>query len=77
MTRFQLVFQQPDGDRSEIRHNNSDGEPHINGERIVDGRTYVIEDVEWLVRSDDIGDSIKRFVCTPVVQPTDGMFDLF
>jgi hypothetical protein len=67
MTRFQLVFQQPNGDRSDIRDNNSDGEPHINGELLVDGRTYVIKDVEWIVRREDIGET-PRFVCTLVVQ---------
>ena len=69
MTRFQLVFQQPDGDRSEVRDNNSDGEPHINGELIVDGETYVIKDVEWIVRREDIGET-PRFVCTLVGQET-------
>ena len=69
MTRFQLVFQQPDGDRSELRDNNSDGEPHINGELIVDGETYVIKEVEWIVRREDIGER-PRFVCTLVGQPT-------
>ncbi len=38
MSRFQLVFRHADGDWSEIRENNVDGEPHINGELIVDGR---------------------------------------
>jgi hypothetical protein len=71
MSRFQLVFQYPDGDRSEIRDNNVHGEPHIDGKLIVDGETYVIRDVEWLVRSDDIGDAMKRFACTLVVQPAD------
>jgi hypothetical protein len=29
------------------------------------------------VRSDDIGDAMRRFVCTPVVEPTvDGLVDL-
>ena len=59
MTHFQLVFKYPDGDRIEIRDNNSDGEPHIDGTLINDGQTYVIQGVEWLVMSDDIGDSIN------------------
>ena len=66
MPQFQLVFRYPDGDRSHIRQCNVDGEPHINGVVIADGQTYVHEDVEWLFSSDDIGDSIKRFVCTVV-----------
>ncbi len=70
MTRFQLVFRTADGDWSQIRESNVDGEPHVNGELIVDGRTYVIKGVEWLVRSDDIGDSMRRFVCTVVVDPS-------
>lgn len=76
MTRFQLVFRYPDGDRAEIRHTNGDGDPHLDGTLIVDGETYVIEGAEWLVRSDDIGDSMQRFSCTLDVQPTDGNFDL-
>ena len=68
MTRFQLVFHNADGDSSEIRETNLDGEPHINGELIVDGQTYAIQGVEWIVRSDDIGDSMRRFVCTVVVR---------
>jgi hypothetical protein len=76
MTHFQLVFKYPDGDRTEMRENNGDGEPHIAGTPIVDGQTYVINGVDWLVRSDDIGDSIRRFVCTVDVQPSDGIFDL-
>jgi hypothetical protein len=77
MTRFQLVFRHADGDWSENRENNVDGEPHINGELIVDGETYVIKDVEWIVRSDDIGDAMRRFMCTLVVDPTDGVIDLY
>lgn len=76
MTRFQLVFRNADGDWSEIRENNVDGEPHIDGKLIVDGETCVIKDVEWLVRSDDIGDSMRRFMCTLVVDPTHGIIDL-
>jgi hypothetical protein len=64
MTRFQLVFRHADGDWSEIRESNLDGEPHINGELIVDGRTYAMKGVGWIVRTDDIGDSMRRFVCT-------------
>jgi hypothetical protein len=70
MTRFQLVFRR-DGERdqSEYRYNNEAGEPHINGKLIVDGETYVIRDVEWLLRRDHAGDSMARFLCTLVVEP--------
>ena len=74
MTRFQLVFRGDDGGRSEwseYRYNNDDGEPHIDGRLIVDGETYKIRGVEWLLREDSAGDSMARFVCTLVVEPTD------
>ena len=69
MTRFQLVFRDADGhgEWSEHHENNIDGEPHIDGELIVDGQPYVIRGVEWIVTSDDIGDSMRRFLCTLVV----------
>ena len=68
MTRFQMVFRDRAGARAEIWDNNDLGEPHIEGKLIVDGQTYVIRGTEWLVRSDDIGDSTRRFVCTPVAE---------
>ena len=76
MTCFQLVFRHADGDSSELRESNVNGESHINGALIVDGETYAIKGVEWMVRSDDIGDSMRRFVCTLVVDPTDRAFDV-
>ena len=68
MPRFQMVFRDRVGPspRSEVWDNNDQGEPHINGTLIVDGQTYVIRGTKWLVRSDDIGDATRRFVCTPV-----------
>ena len=68
MPRFQMVFRDRDipSPRSEVWDNNDQGEPHINGTPIVDGETYVIRGTKWLVRSDDIGDATRRFVCTPV-----------
>jgi hypothetical protein len=39
---------------------------------IVGGEPYLIRDVEWLLRSDDAGDSMARFICTLVVEPTIG-----
>ncbi len=72
MTRFQLVFRQDgENDRSEYRYNNEGGDPHIDGKLIVDGDVYVIRGVEWLLRDDNAGDSMARFVCTLVVEPAD------
>ena len=72
MTRFQLVFRR-EGQRDDVEHryNDEDGEPHIDGRLIVDGETYVIHGVEWLIRSDNFNGSVPRFVCTLVVEPTD------
>ena len=77
MPCFQLFFRHPDGGWSEIRENNVDGEPHIDGEPIVDGQMYLIKAVEWIVWSDEIGDSTKRFVCTRVVDLTDDVIALY
>jgi hypothetical protein len=65
MSRFQLVFRDPDGERSEIRDSNTDGEPRIDGQRVMDGETYVIRGVEWTVRREDL-DEMPRFVCSLV-----------
>ena len=69
MTRFQIVFRR-DGhdDRSEYRLNNGEGEPEIDGRRAVDGETYTIRGDEWILRQDDAGDSMARFVCTLVAE---------
>ena len=70
MTRFQLTFREGDQSGwSEYRYNNDDGEPHVDGRLIVDGETYVIRGVEWLLREDSAGDNMARFVCTLVVEP--------
>jgi hypothetical protein len=66
--QFRLVFRHPDGDRSELWDNNHDGEPHIDGQLVVDGRTYTIRGVEWILKRED-HDGMKRFVCTLVVGP--------
>jgi len=73
MNRFQLVFRR-DGhnDQSGYRFNNRAGQPEIDGRLIVGGEPYLIRDVEWLLRSDDAGDSMARFICTLVVEPTIG-----
>jgi len=67
MTRFQLVFRGTDGDQVELRDNATDGEPHIDGRLIVDRETYVLRDVEWILRREDL-DDMPRFICTLVVE---------
>lgn len=76
MTRFQLVFRDGSGDggRSEYRYNNETGEPHIDGKLIMDGETYVIRGVEWILRRDELTagfDDMPRFICTLVVEPVE------
>jgi hypothetical protein len=61
-----LVFRDRDGARAEVWDNDDDGEPTLDGKLIVDRQTYVIRGAEWLVRSDDIGDATRWFVCTRV-----------
>jgi hypothetical protein len=70
MTRFQLVFRQNGREQIETRDSTLDGEPQIDGTLIVDGETYEIRGVEWLVTREDIGDT-KRFICTLVAEPSD------
>ena len=72
MTRFLLVFRRKGHkDLSEYRVNDNDGEPEIDGRVIVDGETRVVRGVEWLLRRDDAGDNVPRFICTLVTAPTD------
>ncbi len=72
MTSFQLVFQGGPGSRhhSEYHRSSFENEPHIGGRPAVDGATYLIDGVEWILRREDIGDE-PRFVCTNVVDPTE------
>ena len=68
MTHFQLVFRRNgEVERSEFRASSFENEPHIDGRRLVDGETYPIRGVDWLVRCENIGDE-PRFVCTPVIE---------
>ena len=70
MTRVQLVFRRDgENDRSEYRYRNEGDEPHIDGKLIVDGETYVLRGVEWLLRADNGGDGMARYICT-LVEPT-------
>jgi hypothetical protein len=74
MTRFQLVFRDGISRRSEFRYNNGDGEPHIEGKLIVDGETYLIRGVEWLLRREGVRgglENMPRFICTLVAEPAE------
>lgn len=68
--RFQLVFRSGATERTEARDTNSDGEPHVDGNLIVDGETYVIRGVDWLLTAVDFDDT-KRVLCTLVAEPAD------
>ena len=68
MTRFQLVFcRNGEVPRSEFHASSFENEPHLDGRLVVDGETYPIGGVEWLVKCENIGDE-PRFGCTPVVE---------
>ena len=69
MTRFRLTFRRDgENDQTEYRYNNEEGEPHIDGRLLVDGETYVIRGLEWIVRRDGDYDDMARFICTLVVE---------
>ena len=71
MTSFQLVFHDgPGSHHSEYHRSSFENEPHIGGRPAVDGATYLLNGVEWILRREDIGDE-PRFVCTTVIDPTD------
>ena len=72
MTRFQLVFRENGLDRIETRDNNLDGEPQIDGRLVVEGETYVIRGIEYLLTAEHIGET-RRFVCTLVAEPIDDL----
>jgi hypothetical protein len=54
VARFQLVFRGDDGDQSECL--------------VVDGETYILGGVEWLVRREHTASDMPRFVCTLVAE---------
>jgi hypothetical protein len=65
-----LVFRR-DGhpDKSEFRDKHPEEEPSIDGRLIVEGQSYVIRGVEWILRRDGDGD-MPRFICTLLAEPT-------
>ena len=65
MPRFQLVFRDRIGERSEIRDSNMHPMPHIAGAPILDGETYMIRGTRWVIRRDGRLDGMERFLCTP------------
>ena len=73
MNEYQLVFRGVNGeaDRKEFRFHGSDGEPRIDGRLVVDGETYSIRGVDWLVNKDGSSGDVQRFICTLVVEPVD------
>ncbi len=71
MIRFQLIFRERDGERTEVWNDNRGGAPTIHGKPIVDDETYVIRGKEWIVRRErGRSQDIARFICTPVALST-------
>jgi hypothetical protein len=75
MNEYQLLFRGADGaiDQTECRFNDVDvdGHPRIDGRLIVDGETYSIRGVDWILREDGAAIDMQRFICTLVVEPVD------
>ena len=73
MNEYQLLFRGADGaaDQSEFRFNDVDGHPKIDGRLIVDGETYSIRGLDWMLRQDGSATEMQRFICTLVVEPVD------
>ena len=64
MPRFKLIFRENGGrERSEIHDGSEHDEPHIDGKLIVDGETYTINGVEWIIRRENTIDGMPRFTC--------------
>jgi hypothetical protein len=73
MNEYQLLFRGTDGaaDQTEFRFNDVHGHPKIDGRLIVDGETYSIRGVDWMLREDGAANDMQRFICTLVVEPVD------
>lgn len=71
MNEFQLIFRGANGDpdHRELRFNDRHGEPKIDGRLVVDGETYSIRGVDWLLKKDVTPGTMERFICTLVVEP--------
>jgi hypothetical protein len=69
MPRYQLIFRDARGERSEIRDNSLHPEPHVDGRPIVDGETYTIRGSRWVIRQGERVDGMARFICTPAPEP--------
>ena len=69
MTHFQLVLRRPEGNQSELGLNNADDEPMIDGQLLVDGEVLVFRGADWLLKREQHGHELLRFVCTPVAEP--------
>lgn len=72
VTRFQLVFRR-NGEQDQNEIHDTGGAPHLNGKLIVDGRTYTVRGVDWIIRQDgrSDGDEMARFICTLAATPDD------
>ena len=72
MTRFQLAFREGGKNhRSEHWFNDEAGETRSAASSSSTGTCTVIRGVEWLLRRDDAGVRMTRFVCTLAVEPAD------
>jgi hypothetical protein len=71
MTRSSSCWCDCENARPSTAANDEAGEPHLDGKLIVDGKTYIIRGVEWLLRADDPSDGMPGLVCTVAMEPTD------
>ena len=69
MTHFQLVLSRPEGNQSELGFINIDDEPMIEGQLLVDGGVVAIRGADWLLKREQHGHELLRFVCIPVAEP--------
>jgi hypothetical protein len=69
VTRFELIFRDDRGERTETRDNSTYAEPLIEGKLIVDGGTYTIRNSRWVVTQGGPLDGMERFICVPDLEP--------